>query len=84
MRRLLMAGGMLLVTAAAPAMAMDRYDQVASGGSRAAMADPDKGLERLAAAGQTDTSGPARSARGLQSVLRDDPYLREAIAGLNH
>lgn len=75
----------LLVTAAlaAPASAMDRYGTVGAG-SRASVADPDRGIDRLAAASTPTPGGHGRSTRSARNVLRDDANLRNAYAWVDN
>lgn len=91
MRKILLLSSLLAsLSIAGPASAMDRYGRIstpAPAGSRAAIVDPDAGLERLAAASAGDNRGAGRHAKppkGARSVLRNDAYLQDAFAWLDN
>lgn len=71
------------IVVAAPASAIDRYGAVAGGG-RGVASDPDKRLERLAAASTPASGGRGQPSRSARSILKDDPYLRAAFAWIDN
>ncbi len=66
------------------ASAMTRDDGRMSLGNRAAISDPDERIERMAAAGTAQDRSHARPRKSARSVLRDDPYLREAFGWVDN
>lgn len=65
---------------AGSASAMTLQSASRAGGARAAAVDPDARLERLAAASQPGGVGHGRASKAGRTVLKDDPYLRQAFA----
>lgn len=84
--KMLTAAALALACASLPgaASAMTRDDARMTLGNRAAIADPDEHLERLAAAGATDNQSHAKPRRSARNVLRDDPWLRSAFGWIDN
>jgi hypothetical protein len=66
------------------ASAMTRDDGRMSLGNRAAIADPDARIERVAAANTAQDRDHSRPRKSARNVLKDDPYLREAYGWVDN
>lgn len=83
MGRMLPIAGLLMVSAAMPATAMDRYGNVTPG-ARTSVADPDERIDRMVAANTPPDRGHGKPSKSARNILRDDPFLREAYAWLDN
>lgn len=83
MRRIPSIAGLLMVSAAVPATAMDRYGNVTPG-ARTSVADPDERIDRMVAASTPTDRSHGKPSKSARNILRDDPFLRDAFAWLDN